>query len=268
MSKTDILFSDTQPGAAVDGVTIKSPRELDFMRQAGQVVASVIARLTESVAPGMTTLDCDVLAEKEVRRLGAVPSFKGYRGFPGTICVSINEQIVHGIPGSRIIRGGDLVSFDVGAIVKGFHGDAAVTLVVGDTSRESSHLIEVTREALNRGIEAAQPGNRVGDISAAVEQFVKPHGYSLVREYVGHGIGRALHEEPPIPNYGPGGRGRVLKPGMVIAIEPMVNIGDWRTQVLEDEWTVVTSDGTLSAHFEHTVAITESGPVVLTSLAS
>lgn len=263
-----MLFSDTQPGAAVDSVTIKSPRELGFMKQAGQVVANVIARLTESVTSGMTTLDCDVLAEKEIRHLGAVPSFKGYRGFPATICVSINEQIVHGIPGSRVIRDGDLVSFDVGAIVNGFHGDAAITLVVGSASGDSGHLIEVTREALNRGIEAAQPGNRVGDISAAVERFVKPHGYSLVREYVGHGIGRALHEEPAVPNYGPSGRGHLLKPGMVIAIEPMVNIGGWRTQVLEDQWTIVTEDGSLSAHFEHTVAITESGPVVLTSLAS
>ena len=264
MSGTNPLFSDIHSGATVEGITIKSPRELEFMRQAGQVVGAAIARLMGHIAPGITTQECDVIAEGEIRRWGAVPSFKGYRGFPATICVSLNEEIVHGIPGSRVLESGDVVSLDVGAIVNGFHADAAVTLAVGEVAEEVAALIEVTREALERGLKAAQPGNRVGDISAAVEQFVEPKGYSVVREYVGHGIGRALHEDPQVPNYGSPGRGPLLKPGMVIAIEPMVNIGGWRTEVLEDQWTVVTADGSLSAHFEHTVAITEEGPEVLT----
>lgn len=252
----------------MNGITIKSPRELEFMRQAGQVVAITIARLVQFVSPGVATKECDAFAEREIKQLGAIPSFKGYQGFPATICISINDEIVHGIPGARIIKSGDLVSVDVGAIVNGFHGDGAVTFGVGKSTPEAQALIEVTKEAVERGIQAARPGARVGDISAAVEQFVEPQGYSVVREYVGHGIGRALHEAPPIPNYGPPGRGPLLLPGMVIAIEPMVNKGGWHTRVLEDQWTVVTADGSLSAHFEHTVAITEDQPEVLTKVQS
>ncbi len=236
------------------------------MRQAGQVVAATIARLVAFVAPGVTTQECDAVAEREIQRRGALPAFKGYRGFPATICVSINEEIVHGIPGPRVVRAGDVVSLDVGAIANGFYADAAVTVKVGESTQKAADLIEVTREALERGIKAAQPGARIGDISAAVERFVEARGYSVVREYVGHGIGRALHEEPQVPNYGAPGRGLLLRPGMVIAIEPMVNVGDWRTRLLEDQWTVVTADGSLSAHFEDTVAITENGPEVLTRL--
>jgi methionyl aminopeptidase len=266
MTGKNQLFRDVSGAAITSGITIKSPREIESMRQAGQVVAATIARLVEFVAPGVTTQECDTVAEREIRRRGALPAFKGYRGFPATICVSINEEIVHGIPGPRTVRAGDVVSLDGGAIANGFYADAAVTVGVGEATPKAADLIEVTREALERGIKAAQPGARIGDISAAVEQFVEARGYSVVREYVGHGIGRALHEEPQVPNYGAPGRGLLLRPGMVIAIEPMVNVGDWRTRLLEDQWTVVTADGSLSAHFEDTVAITEKGPEVLTRL--
>ena len=264
MSTKRPRLRDPLPEAPVVGITIKSPRELEHMRAAGQVVAATIARLVAFVAPGVTTKDCDAVAEREIRHLGAVPAFKGYRGFPATICVSINEEIVHGIPGPRVVREGDLVSLDVGAVVNGFYADAAVSAGVGKVSSEVADLIEVTREALERGIQACRAGNRMGDISAAVQRFVEGRGYSVVREYVGHGIGRALHEDPQVPNFGPPGRGLLLRSGMVLAIEPMVNVGDWRTRGLEDGWTVVTADGSLSAHFEYTVAIMEAGPEVLT----
>ena len=198
--------------------------------------------------------------------MGAKPSFKGYLGFPRTICASINEEIVHGIPGDRVIRDGDLVSMDVGAVVEGFHGDSAVTVGVGATTPAVADLIDVTREALERGIAAATNSARVGDISWAVQSFVEEKGYSVVREYVGHGIGRALHEEPQVPNFGPPGSGALLKSGMVIAIEPMVNIGGWQTRVLDDNWTVVTADGSLSAHYENTLLITDGDAEVLTRL--
>ena len=260
----DAMFS----GAAVRqrGVTIKSPREIEFMRQAGNVVAHAKDVLKQAICPGMTTKDLDEVAETEIRRLGATPSFKGYMGFPATVCISINEEIVHGIPGDRVIQDGDMVSMDVGAIVEGFHGDSAVTVSVGEASPEVTALMEVTREALERGIAAARHGSRVGDISWAVQSYVEEMGYSVVREYVGHGIGKALHEEPQIPNYGPPGAGLMLRKGLVIAIEPMVNIGGWQTRVLEDNWTVVTADGSLSAHFEDTLAITDGDAEVLTRL--
>ena len=248
------------------GITVKSPREIDYMRQAGKVVASAKAAVTEAISPGMTTRDLDDIASAEIKRLGAKPSFKGYLGFPATICVSVNEEIVHGIPGERVIRDGDMVSMDVGAVVEGFHGDSAVTVGVGQVSPEVTALIDVTMEALERGIGAARHGSRVGDISWAVQSYVENMGYSVVREYVGHGIGKALHEEPQIPNYGSPGKGPMLRKGMVIAIEPMVNIGGWQTRVLEDNWTVVTADGSLSAHFENTLAITEGDAEVLTQL--
>ena len=253
-----------------NGITIKSPKELEMMRQAGDVVAQAKARLMETISPGMTTLELDRIAEEEVRRLGAIPSFKGYTGagstpFPATICVSLNEQVVHGIPGRYVLRSGDIVSVDVGAIVGGFHGDSAFTVGVGEVSSEAQHLIDSTREALRQGITQARAGVRVGDISAAVQTYAEDRGYSVVRQYVGHGIGRALHEEPQVPNYGVSGRGPLLRPGMTIAIEPMLNVGGWETAQLDDGWTVVTADGSLSAHFEDTIAITENGAVVLTS---
>ena len=253
-------------GAVERGITIKSPRELELMRQAGRVVARTLAILLEALRPGMKTRELDDIAFQEIKRLGAKPAFKGYLGFPCTICVSINSEIVHGIPGERVIRDGDLVSLDAGAIVDGFYGDAAVTAGVGQVSREVEDIIAVTREALERGTRAAQPGSRIGDISWAVQSFVEEMGYSVVREYVGHGIGKALHEEPQVPNYGTPGSGPLLRKGMVIAIEPMVNRGTWQTRVLDDNWTVVTADESLSAHFENTLAITEDGPEVLTRL--
>jgi len=248
------------------GITLKSPREIGFMRQAGKVVAQTIATLVDNLEPGMKTADLDEIAFQEIQRLGAKPSFKGYLGFPCTICVSVNDEIVHGIPGDRIIQEGDLVSMDVGAVVEGFHGDAAVTIGVGKVLPVVTDLIDVTKEALERGIAAATHGSRVGDISWAVQSFVEEKGYSVVKEYVGHGIGRALHEEPQIPNFGPAHTGVLLRAGMVIAIEPMVNLGGWQTQVLKDNWTIVTADGSLSAHFENTLVITEGDAEVLTRL--
>ena len=260
-------ISSNQP----DGITIKSPKELDRMRQAGNVVARTKMRLMETIAPGVATIELDRIAEEEIRGLGATPSFKGYMGgdstpFPATICVSLNEEIVHGIPSRRVLQDGDVVSVDVGAIVEGFHGDSAFTVGVGEISEEVQRLIDSTREALRRGITQAKAGARVGDISAAVQTYAEGLGYSVVRQYVGHGIGRALHEEPQVPNYGVSGRGPLLHKGMTIAIEPMLNLGGWETAKLDDGWTVVTADGNLSAHFEDTIAITEDGAEVLTSL--
>ena len=252
--------------AAERGITIKSPRELELMREAGRVVARTIATLVEALRPGMKTVELDEIAFREIGKQGATPSFKGYLGFPCTICVSINSEIVHGIPGERVIQQGDLVSLDVGAVVGGFHGDAAVTVGVGQVSPEATDLIDTTREALERGIRAARPGSRIGDISWAVQSFAEEKGYAVVRQYVGHGIGRALHEDPQVPNFGSPGSGPLLRKGMVIAIEPMLNVGDWQTRVLGDDWTVVTADGSLSAHFENTLAITEDGAEVLTRL--
>ena len=246
------------------GITIKSLDELESMRHAGAIVGATLVVLKEAVAPGMTTRELDVVASREIKRLGGKPAFKGYRGFPATICASVNNEIVHGIPGERVIEEGDLVKMDVGAIVDGFIGDAAVTVGAGETSGEARALIEVTRRSLEKGIEAAKDGARVGDIGAAVQSYAEGLGCSVVREYVGHGVGRFLHEEPQIPNYGPAGKGTLLRTGMTIAIEPMVNIGGWQTRLLDDQWTVVTADGTLSAHFEHTIAITDGEAEVLT----
>ena len=262
LNMTDLLLNEIKPGAS--GINVKSPQELQSMRQAGQVVAAAIEALLAAIQPGMKAKDLDFIADREIRRLGASPSFKGYRGFPATICVSFNEEIVHGIPGDRVVREGDIVSIDVGAIVDDHHGDSAVTVAVGNVPPEVERLIETTRLSLEEGIKAAVTGNRVGDISAAIQRFAEPGGYGIVREYVGHGIGRSLHEEPSVPNFGEVGRGPLLKPGMVIAIEPMLNMGGWQTRILQDNWTVVTADGSLSAHFEHTLAVTEQGPEVLT----
>jgi len=236
------------------------------MRQAGRVVAHMIDTLVKAVRPGIRTGELDAIAEKVTRDMGAIPSFKGYRGYPATICVSVNDEIVHGIPGRRVLKEGDIVGLDVGAIVNGYHGDAAVTVGVGRVSREAEQLMETTREALAQGIRQAKAGGRMGDISAAIQNYAESRGYSVVREYVGHGIGRALHEEPAVPNYGEPGKGLALQSGMVLALEPMVNIGTWQTRVKADNWTVVTLDGSLSAHFEHTIAITDGTPEVLTQL--
>ena len=247
------------------GITIKSPQEMDSMRRAGKIVGATLSVLQQAVRPGMKTRDLDAIAEREIRRLGGKPAFKGYRGFPATLCASINEEIVHGIPGDRVINEGDLIKLDLGAVMDGFIGDAAITLAVGDTSEEARKLIETTRLSLNEGIKTAKSGARVGDIGAAIQGFAESKGYGVVREYVGHGVGRFLHEEPQIPNYGPPGRGPLLRPGMTIAIEPMLNLGGWRTRLLDDQWTVVTADGSLSAHFEHTIAITDEEPEILTA---
>ena len=241
------------------------------MRQAGGVVAQAKARLMEAIAPGVTTGELDCIAEQEIRRLGATPSFKGYMGlsvvpFPGTICASVNEEIVHGIPGERVLREGDVLSIDVGAIVNGFHGDSAFTAAVGAISDEAQRLIDATREALALGIAVAKEGARVGDISASVQRYSEDLGYSVVRQYVGHGIGRSMHEDPQVPNYGKSGSGPLLRKGMALAIEPMLNVGGWETLQLDDGWTVVTADGSLSAHFEDTIAITEDGTEVFTSI--
>ena len=235
------------------------------MRRAGAVVAATVKALLQTVEPGMTTRHLDNVAAREIKRLGAKPAFLGYRGFPATICTSINEEIVHGIPGDRVIREGDLVKMDVGAIVDGLYGDSAVTVAAGRVADDAQGLIDVTSASLDAAIDQVRPGARLGDIGAAVQQYAESRGYSVVREYVGHGIGRRLHEDPQVPNYGTAGRGLALRLGMAIAIEPMVNLGTWRTQTLEDDWTVITADGELSAHFEHTLLVTEDGVEVLTA---
>jgi methionyl aminopeptidase len=247
------------------GVTIKSPRELDLMREAGRVASLTKIVLKNAIEPGITSGELDALAEREIRSLGAIPSFKGLYDFPATICFSFNEEIVHGIPSKRQLVDGDIVSVDLGAVVGGFHSDTAFTVGVGEIDDESQRLIEATEESLRKAIEQTIAGQRIGDVSAAVQRYAEGLGYGVVRQYVGHGIGRALHEDPQVPNYGTPGRGTLLRPGMIIAIEPMLNIGTWDTRVMDDGWTVVTADGKRSAHFEDTVAVTESGPEVLTA---
>ena len=236
------------------------------MREAGRIVAEVLARLREKVAPDVTTAELDALAYQIIVGYGAEPSFKGYRGFPASLCVSVNEEVVHGIPGRRVLRQGDIVSLDVGAIYRGYQGDAAITLGVGEVNGAAQHLMEVAAEALQAGIARSRAGKRTGDISWAIQKCAERDGYAVVREYTGHGIGREMHEEPQIPNFGEPGRGVLLKPGMTFALEPMVTMGDYHTRVLDDNWTVVTLDGKLSAHFEHTVAVTEEEPEILTRL--
>ncbi|HVL32149.1 MAG TPA: type I methionyl aminopeptidase [Actinomycetota bacterium] len=244
----------------------KTPDEIQKMRRAGAVVAETLAVLREAVRPGVSTRELDEIAEREITGRGAIPSFKGYRGFPATICTSVNYEIVHGIPGDVVLRDGDLIKLDCGAIVEGYHGDSAITLPVGEVEESARKLIEATERALWAGIQEARPGNRIGDIGAAVQTVAEGAGFSVVREYVGHGIGRALHEDPPVPNYGTARKGLPLEEGLVIAIEPMVNVGSFETRLLPDGWTVVTADGNLSAHFEHTICITAEGPEVLTAL--
>lgn len=248
------------------GIIIKSSHEIAIMREAGRVVAAVIEALTKEVRPGVTTAELDKLAAREFKKRGAVASFKGYRGFPAYICTSVNEEVVHGIPGNRVLREGDIISLDVGALLNGFHADAAVTLPVGRISPGAEKLLDTTRGALEAGVAAAKGGARLGDVSAAIQAYTESREFSVVKEYVGHGIGRDLHEDPQVPNFGIGGEGPSLKNGMTIAIEPMVNVGVWRTRVTDNKWTVVTADGKPSAHFEHTIAITDGVPEILTVL--
>ena len=245
----------------------KGPAEIATMREAGLVVAAALAATRDAVRPGITTRELDAVAEKVIRDAGAVPSFLGYHGFPATLCLSVNDEVVHGIPGSRVIAEGDVVSIDCGAIVRGYHADSALTVCVGDVPDDVRRLVEVTEESLRRGIAAVRDGGRLSDIGAAIESYVRPFGFGLLDGYTGHGIGRALHEDPPVPNTAPKGPGRGLRlqTGLVIAIEPMVTLGSPRVDVLEDDWTVVTRDGSVAAHFEHTVALTDDGPVVLTA---
>ncbi len=246
------------------GIIIKSAEEITVMRQAGRIVAGILEILTQRVKVGMKTKELDIIAEKELERREARPSFKGYRGFPASLCVSVNDEIVHGIPGERVLCDGDIVSLDFGTIFKGFQADAALTIGVGKISTLAKQLIEATRGSLEAGITAAQPGATLGDISAAIQNYAESRGYSVIREYTGHGIGRELHEEPQIPNFGLPGTGPILKKGMTLCLEPMLNAGDWHTRVSDDNWTVHTADGNLSAHFEHTIAITDAEPEVLT----
>ncbi len=248
-------------------IIFKSPEEIERMRKAGRITALTVERLMEAVRPGMATADLDALAEKSIRGEGGLPSFKGYRGFPATICTSVNHEVVHGIPSpKRLLIPGDVLKLDVGAIWEGYHGDSAVTLFIGGPpSEEAVKLVRVTEESLEAGIAQLRPGRRLSDVGHAVQQVAEGAGFSCVREYAGHGVGRALHEDPQVPNYGDPDRGPLIRPGLVVAIEPMVNVGTWRTKVLGDRWTVVTADGKLSAHFEHTIAVTEDGPEVLTA---
>ncbi|MEW6594711.1 MAG: type I methionyl aminopeptidase [Thermodesulfobacteriota bacterium] len=245
-------------------VILKTPAEIAIMREANQIVADTLALLEAKMAPGVTTWQLDHWAEKHATKLGAVPAFKGYRGYPASLCVSLNDQVVHGIPSKKVVvQPGDVVSIDFGVKYKGFYGDAAITVAVGEVAERTADLLRVTRESLGKAIEQVQIGNRVNDISRAVQQHVEQHGFSVVRQFVGHGIGSQLHEAPEIPNYHRSERTPKLLAGMVLAIEPMVNIGGADVQVLADGWTVVTSDHSLSAHFEHSVAVTEEGPLVL-----
>jgi len=245
---------------------IKSPQEVAIMRQAGRIVAKTLQRLTEEIKPGVKTSHLDSVAASELKKYGAKASFKGYRGFPASLCVSVNDEIVHGIPGGRELNAGDIVSLDFGAVVDGFHGDGAITVGVGKISPEARELMSVTEAALMVGIKEARNGAHLGDVSAAIQKYAESRGFSVVREYSGHGVGRDLHEDPLVPNFGAYGEGPVLRKGMTLAIEPMVTTGDWRTRVADNEWTVLTVDGSLAAHFEHTIAIGEDEAEILTLL--
>jgi methionyl aminopeptidase len=247
-------------------IELKSSREIGLMRTAGHVLADVVEHLRGSVKPGLSTLEIDEDVEAFIAARGAKPAFKGYRGFPATVCISINEEVVHGIPSAhRRIKEGDIVGLDLGCIVNGYYADCAFTLAIGDVPPKVRQLLDVTRESLDQAIQECRPGRRLSDVSHAVQAHVERHGFSVVRAFVGHGIGRALHEDPQVPNFGDPGRGPQLRPGMVLAIEPMVTMGSWEVKVLDDGWTAVTRDGSLAAHFEHTIAVTDAEPEVLTS---
>ena len=247
-------------------VILKLPEEIEKARASSQIVAEVLSKMRDKVKPGVSTKELDRFAEDIARKRGAKPAFKGYRGYPYSLCTSINEEVVHGMPSERILKEGDIISLDFGVCYNGYFGDAAITLPVGKITTSAQKLIEVTEQSLYAGIEQAKKGNRLGDISSSVQQIVEVPGFSVVRDFVGHGIGRNLHEDPQIPNYGKKGRGIELKRGMILAIEPMVNQGTYKVKIMQDGWTVVTEDGMLSAHFEHSVAITENGPDILSKL--
>jgi methionyl aminopeptidase len=247
-------------------IILTSDKEIAYMRDAGRIVAGALTEITKAVAPEVTTRQIDQIAEDFIRKAGATPAFKGYHGFPGTICSSVNEEVVHGIPGLRQLKSGDTVSIDVGAVINGYNGDAAITLPVGEIDAEVQRLLDVTEQSLYQGIEKATPNHRLTDISYAIQSYAETFGYSVVRDYVGHGIGRNMHEDPQVPNFGIPSRGPRLKPGMTLAIEPMINVGTYEVETLSDGWTVVTRDRKRSAHFEHTIAITQQGPEILTKL--
>jgi methionyl aminopeptidase len=254
-------------------ISIKSKSEIELMKRAGEIVAIAHENIKQAIKPGITTLELDKIAEETIRKYGAVPSFKGYKGMPGSvdypasICASVNNEVVHGIPGLKALKDGDIISVDIGAYINGYHGDAARTLAVGNISEKARRLIEVTRQSFYEGIKNAVTGKRIVDISIAIQEYVEKHGYSVVREYVGHGIGRDMHEAPQIPNYRTRERGPRLEPGMALAIEPMVNEGSFHVKLLENKWTVVTSDGMLSAHYENTIVVADSEPIILTKLS-
>ena len=248
-------------------IVLKTPEEVEIMGQASKIVAKAHQVLKNEVKPGITTLALDKIAEDFIRDHGGIPAFKGYRNYPKTLCVAVNDEVVHGIPSSRVLKDGDIIGLDLGAIVQGFYGDGAITVPVGSVSDQVGTLVQVTEEAMMKGIKKGVVGNRLSDISHAVQQHVENHGFSVVRDFVGHGIGRQLHEEPQVPNYGRPGQGPRLQVGMVLAIEPMVNVGGYHVRILDDQWTAVTQDGSLSAHFEHTITIQASGPPrILTAL--
>ena len=247
-------------------ITIKSAKQIEYMRHAGRIVFETHKRLEQAIKPGVTTKELDTIARKYILSQGATPSFKGYNGFPASICASVNEQVVHGIPSLKPLKDGDIISIDIGVNCKGYHGDAARTNPVGTISDKANRLIRITRESFYEGIKYAVEGNRLSDISAAIQQYAEKHSYSVVRDLVGHGIGSQMHEEPQIPNYGKPGRGPRLRAGMTLAIEPMINMGKYHVKVLPDQWTVVTTDGSLSAHYEHTVLITHNEPELLTQV--
>ena len=247
-------------------IILKSTQEIAMMRESNRILAQLFEHIASMIQPGITTAELDSEAELFIRSHNAVPAFKGYRGFPATLCTSVNEAVVHGIPSERRLVSGDIISIDVGALFNGFYSDAARTFPVGEVSKQAQALMDATRQALAAGISQAYPGNRLSDISSAVQQVVESAGFSVVRDFVGHGIGKGLHEDPQIPNFGKKGNGPVLKEGMTFAIEPMVNQGSWKVAVCEDGWTAVTSDGSLSAHFEDSIAITKHGPLILSAL--
>lgn len=247
-------------------IILKSSKEIEYMREAGKIVAYVHEVLRDAIKPGITTGELDEIAEREIRKYDAEPAFKGYHGFPGSICASINEEVVHGIPGLKMLKDGDIISVDIGAIYNGYYGDAAKTHPVGKVSEEAERLIQVTRQSFYEGFQFCREGYRLSDISHAIQSYVEKHGFSIVRDFVGHGIGKNMHEDPQIPNYGPPGKGPRLAEGMILAIEPMVNAGTYHVRTLTDNWTVVTTDQKMSAHYEHTVAITKDEPILLTAL--
>lgn len=245
-------------------ISIKTQEEIEILREAGKILSGIVGELKGSLTSGVTTKSVDQLAEELIRSKNVLPAFKGYRGFPGCVCMSVNEEVVHGIPSQRVLKEGDIVSVDVGIIYKNYYSDTAVTVGIGEISKELKNLLDVTEQALYRGIDKARANNHLSDISHAIQVYVESKDLAIVREFVGHGIGRHLHEDPEIPNFGLPGQGPTLKEGMVFAIEPMVNLGSWQTTILEDGWTVVTKDGRPSAHFEHTIVITKNGPEILT----